>query len=224
MMYLIGDCHGNAEGLNRAMTKAGLIDNHGKRTTMEDIFSIGDLANCVRDSVKGDLDCLSFVTNEYIDGIIIGNHEGPYLSPQIPKFSGFWWDSDVDDVMQDFAKEEKFLPGLLVDGVLVTHAGLSASKLVNKHDDPEWIMDLLEEAWDTSNWHHSWLYDIGQARGGNASCGGVWWCDFDDEFIPTEFPQICGHTPRGVRMKGNALCIDVGAKDQDTEPFILRLV
>jgi hypothetical protein len=83
--------------------------------------------------------------------------------------------------------------------------------------------EAIERNWAARNFGHSWFSSIGFSRGGNSQAGGILWCDFDNEFVPTEFPQICGHTVGGVRMKGNSLCIDVGSKDQDTEPFILSL-
>lgn len=221
-MYLIGDCHGNAEGLNRALMQARLIDNHGHRTTTEAIYSIGDLINAVKDSVEGDKACLQMVKDGFIDGIIIGNHEIPYFDKS-NTFSGFHHDVVINDTLHELMDTDKIHPAVLVDKTLVSHAGLSAH--LSLYLPVEDVFERLDHAWEERNWNHSWFSSIGHTRGGLSPVGGLLWCDFDDEFVPTEFPQIVGHTPSGLCMKGNnALCIDVGAKDQNTQPLILRLV
>jgi len=222
-MYLLGDVHGNIEGLNKALCRAGLIDNHGLRTTQEPIWSIGDLANCVRDSVEGDLRCLSLLDRELIDGIVIGNHELPYLDP-MNTFSGFHFDPEVSAVITRLWQEGKIVPALVHGEQLITHAGLSANLCISEIDSADLAFDLLTQAWECGNFSHSWFSAVGRARGGSSACGGVVWCDFEKELQPTAFPQICGHTPRGLRMKGNALCIDAGCKDGETEPLVLRLL
>jgi Calcineurin-like phosphoesterase len=221
-VFLISDCHGNIDGLTRALEKKKIIDKHGNRQLdrRHQVISIGDLANCVSDSLQGDFDCLSLV-GEIIDTMLIGNHEIPYLDSE-NTFSGFRHFPELQHKINSLLNEDLIGAGVLFDKTLITHAGLSRGILSIDMDANE-CFNQIESHWNDRNFNHSWFSSVGRSRGGNSNSGGILWCDFEDEFVPTNFPQICGHTPRGVRMKGNALCIDVGAKDQNTEPFILEL-
>lgn len=220
---LVSDCHGNIDGLFRALEKKKLIDSSGNRIVGTDHFivSIGDLANCVEDSVGGDRECLNLVGNVF-DTMLIGNHEIPYFDSG-NVFSGFHFDGVISHKIHSLLNEDLIGAAILHDNTLITHAGLSGLILSANFSAKE-CFEKIEEIWNNRRFSHSWFSSIGFSRGGISPSGGILWCDFEDEFAPTEFPQICGHTPRGVRMKGNSLCIDVGAKDQDTEPFILSLI
>ena len=221
-VYLISDCHGNIDGLMRALEKKGIVDKHGNRQLprRHEVISIGDLANCVGDSIEGDKACLSLV-GDVIDSMLIGNHEIPYIDPA-NKFWGFVWDEEINNQIEALMSDDLIGASYLFDKTLITHAGLSKSMMSVSMTANEAQMHI-ETQWEGRNFGHGFLSSIGRARGGMNQCGGILWCDFDREFIPTDFPQIMGHTPKYVRMKDNALCIDVGAKDQETEPFILEL-
>jgi hypothetical protein len=221
ILDIVSDCHGNIDGLFRALEKKKLVDSSGNRIVGTDHFivSIGDLANCVGDSISGDKDCLNLV-GDVFDTMLIGNHEIPYFDPA-NKFWGFVWDKEINQKLHSLLDEDLIGAALLSDNTLITHAGIS--KHFAMENSAEFCFSLVEAHWNDRNFNHSCFSSIGFARGGNSQVGGILWCDFDNEFVPTEFPQICGHTPRGVRMKGNSLCIDVGSKEQDTEPFILSV-
>ena len=221
-IFVISDCHGNIDGLTRALRAKKIIDKKGNRqlARKHKVISIGDLANCVGDSVGGDIACLDLV-GEVIDIYLMGNHEIPYFDPA-NKFWGFVWDNVIHHKLQ-FLNNEGFIgPTVLVGNTLISHAGFSKGMMSVKMTALE-TFNILEEHWNNKNYSYSGFSNIGRARGGDSHSGGILWCDFDEEFTPTKFPQIVGHTPRGVRMKGNALCIDVGAKNQGTEPFILEV-
>lgn len=221
-IFVISDCHGNYDGLLRALERKKIIDKHGNRqlARKHKVISIGDLANCVGDSVAGDIACIDLV-GEVIDIYLMGNHEIPYLDPA-NKFWGFVWDNVIHHKLQ-FLNNEGFIgPAVLAGQTLISHAGFSKNMMSVKMSALE-TFEILDEHWNNKNYSYSGFSNIGRARGGMAHSGGILWCDFDSEFVPTKFPQIVGHTPKHVRMKGNALCIDVGAKDQETEPFILEV-
>jgi len=220
--YIISDCHGNIEGLMRALEKHKLFDKHGNRQLKrsDKIFIIGDAANCVKDSWIGDMAILDMVGNT-IDGMVIGNHELPYLTPG-NSFSGFYHYPEIQHRISMLMNEDLIGAAILVGNILISHAGLS-KHYATGHKTSEQFFNAIEDHWKARNFNHSWFSSVGYSRGGRQKVGGIFWCDFDNEFIPTDFPQIVGHTPRGVRMKGNALCIDVGAKNIDTEPFILEI-
>lgn len=221
-IYIISDCHGNIDGLMRALQNKKIVDKSGKRqlARKHQVISIGDLANCVEDSVGGDRECLNLV-GEVIDSLLIGNHEFPYLS-QVCSFNGFKFVGEISQKIYSLLNDDLIGPACLVGNTLITHAGLSKN-MMPVELNPKAAFDTIEYHWKERNWGFSYLSGIGRARGGMNSVGGILWCDFEKEFIPTNFPQIVGHTPKYVRMKQNALCIDVGAKDQKTEPFILEV-
>jgi len=222
-VFVVSDCHGNYDGLMRALQKKKIVDKKGNRqlNRRHKVISVGDLANCVGDSIEGDKECLSLV-GDVIDMYLIGNHEIPYFDPA-NKFWGFVWDDTINTTMQ-FLKDEGFIyPCTLAGNTLISHAGFSKSMMSYKMSAIETHENLMDH-WRANDFGFSAFSSIGRARGGMNYCGGILWCDFDDEFVPTKFPQIVGHTPRGVRMKGNALCIDVGAKDpKKDDPFILEV-
>lgn len=221
-IYIISDCHGNIEGLMRALRAKKIVDRNGNRqlARKNKVFSIGDLANCVDDSKSGDKECLDLVGN-VIDGMVLGNHEMPYFDLD-NTFGGFVPYESVAKRLNNLMENGLIHGCLLKNRTLITHAGISKSILSYNMTVTE-IAYSINEHFDARNWNHAFFSSVGYARGGRNHVGGSLWCDFDREFIPTKFPQIVGHTPKYVRMKGNALCIDVGAKDQETEPFILEV-
>lgn len=221
-LFIISDCHGNIDGLNRALLRKGIIDKHGNRQLSRRHFvaSIGDLANCVGDSIEGDKACLDLV-GPVIDCLLIGNHEIPYFDPA-NKFWGFVWDNDINKKLTELIDNELVGMSILFDKTLITHAGLSKSMMSVDMDANE-AHALIDAHFEGKNWNHGFFSSIGRARGGRNHVGGILWCDFEREMVPTKFPQIVGHTPKYVRQKANVLCIDVGAKDQETEPFILEV-
>lgn len=221
-IFVISDCHGNYDGLIRALQRKKIIDKHGNRqlSRKHKLISIGDLANCVGDSIEGDKACLNMV-GPIIDIFLIGNHEIPYFDPA-NKFWGFVWDKEINDSIQTMARSDLIGSAVLAGNTLISHAGFSKSMMSVKMDAKE-VFEILDDHWNNKNYSYSGFSNIGRARGGNSHSGGILWCDFENEFAPTHFPQIVGHTPKYVRMKANALCIDVGAKDQETEPFILEV-
>jgi hypothetical protein len=221
-MYLISDCHGNIDGLMRALENHKLFDKHGNRQLdrRHQIFLIGDGANCVEDSWMGDIAILDMV-GDTIDGMVMGNHEFPYVDPT-NSFAGFSNERDVRERMNELMDNDVIGSALIWDNTLITHAGFSA-EFLHPDEDVFSVFNRLEDNWKNRNFSYSPFSSVGRARGGRDKVGGIFWCDFEQEFKPTPFPQIMGHTPRCVRMRKNALCIDVGAKDQETEPFILEL-
>jgi hypothetical protein len=220
--FIISDCHGNIEGLQRALEKKKLVDGAGNRLVGKNtcIVSIGDLANCVEDSWIGDIACLSLV-GEVIDTMLIGNHEIPYLDER-NFFRGFHFVPEIHKKILDLISNDLIGAAYQIGNTLITHAGLSRD-IMSLDMGIDECFQIIEENWENKNYNHSWFSSVGMSRGGRNNTGGILWCDFENEFMPTGFPQIVGHTPRYVRMKDNALCIDVGAKNPETEPFILEI-
>jgi len=221
--YIVSDIHGDYEALVKVLLDADLlVDKPGRGLVKRrDAFvcQIGDLANCVYNSVQDDLKCLNLVASGLIDMMLVGNHEIPYFDPN-NTFSGFHHSYVVSQTLWELYVKEKIQPCLLIGDTLVTHAGITRSQL--GETTAKSVADKLEELWRGKHFSHHWFSDCGRARWGNAETGGVLWCDFDDEFEPTDFPQIVGHTPQGLHIKGNALCIDSAVKNGGT-PTILKV-
>lgn len=221
-IYIVSDVHGAYDELRKALFSAGLFDNHGLKDPNAYIVQIGDLANCVRSSIQGDIRCLDMVGRE-IDLMLVGNHEIPYFDPD-NYFSGFHFDSNISQTLWAYYANGHILPAYVHGDILITHAGVTASQLnLGTGNTALQVSRKLHEEWTEKNFKHYLFRDCGRARYGRQVIGGMLWCDFDVEFEPTEFPQIIGHTPGMLRQKGgNALCIDTGAKMGGT-PTVLKL-
>ncbi len=96
--------------------------------------------------------------------------------------------------------QEKFNWLIAVDDILLTHAGLDRRLLPPICATNEIIFKYLDENDNDArtklkiNEPH-WFYGAGRARGGRNKCGGIVWCDFNEEFQPIdELRQIVGHT------------------------------
>lgn len=220
-IYIVSDVHGNRNALMKALFSAGLFDNHGIKDPRAYIVQIGDLANCVRTSIEDDLSCLDMVGKE-IDLMLVGNHEIPYFDPD-NYFSGFRFDSNISQTLWAHYANGHLVPSFVHGDTLVTHAGITLSQLnFGTGTTAREVSAKLHEEWTNKNFKHYLFSDCGRVRHGRSAVGGVLWCDFNLEFEPTEFPQIIGHTPGILRQKGNALCIDTGAKMGGT-PTVLKV-
>lgn len=92
-------------------------------------------------------------------------------------------------------------PYHLESGILFTHAGISRRLLDWRRIDDdldiviEWMDIEHRRAIETySNGGNAFSYEAGYARNGRYPVGGWTWADFRDEFKPTSFPQIVGHS------------------------------
>lgn len=139
---------------------------------------------------------------------IIGNHELSYLYRHL-KASG--WTHQTSKFINSFTldseqwlkpfKTHKYYPD---NKLLITHAGLTKSIWDEKELNFYTLAEELKVAELSST---SWLCDIGSCRGGLAKVGGIFWCDWNEEFehIP-ELNQVFGHTVvRNIESIGNSL-------------------
>lgn len=220
-IFIISDVHGRVDALTQALTSSGIIDDRGVKKVGIIVVQIGDLANCVDDSVDGDLECLSLMETGVIDYLLVGNHEIPYFDDQ-NRFSGFHINNLIGDTLWQLNEEDKLGPSFLIGETLITHAGISSHHIRSDWKSSENVHEELTSLWEDGHFGMSIFSDVGRARYGRDECGGILWCDFDNEFVPTEFPQIVGHTPGILRQKGNAMCIDTGAKNEGV-PTVLRV-
>lgn len=219
-VYIVSDVHGDHVALRKALYRAGVFDNHGKKDPNAYVVQIGDLANCVKDSVEDDLRCLGTVGRE-VDLMLIGNHEIPYFDAQ-NRFHGFFHNNEIRATLHRLRNNGLLMPCYVHEQTLISHAGISLEQMpVMASPNARDISLAVEKKWVHHHYHHAWFSDIGRARYGDAQVGGLLWCDFQREFEPTSFPQIVGHTARGLQWKGNSLCIDTIA--ETGLPTVLKL-
>lgn len=209
-LFVISDTHGRYDELMEALRAARIIDVHGNRQLprKDKLYSIGDLINGVRDSYIGDNKCLDLV-GPVIDGIVVGNHEMPYIDPG-NVFDGFHPYGHIADRIWSLMERDVILPCAIKGDTLVTHAGCHAKW---GYESAEETAGKLKYEWKLQNYGHYLFSAIGYARGGRERFGGVLWCDFNRE-LQSAFPQVVGHTSgETLRIQPNALCIDVGARN-----------
>ena len=214
---MIADAHGRHDLVEGLLRQEGLLGYaHRAGTT---VIQLGDLVNCVANSIGADQECLRRAP-DWFDVYLVGNHEHPYFDG--PAFSGFWRDPEIGHLLRSYAARGFIRPCIAIDGVLVSHAGLSR----------RWggSCESAEEAetWLTNEWQgrpNGLVFSaIGVERGGWHKSGGVLWADWREP-KRMAFSQIVGHTVgpevRWRRRNGKfAACIDLGASKEVNGPLV----
>lgn len=224
---VLPDLHGRVEVLVGILERAGPFDA---------IVSVGDAIHGGRETGDRDMELLDRLLD--MDGlldkrieVVVGNHELPYLGGTA--FAG--WDprSPVGPVLQRLDEEGVIVPCALVDGYLITHAGVgphlgyvtaeSAFKGLSKlwRNRPAHTSVRLSQYRPVDDDYARTFLMVGRRRGGWEPFGGVTWRD-DHEPL-ADFPQVYGHTPGeavqyhawgvGVEQDVGAdlgVCIDLG--------------
>lgn len=121
---------------------------------------------------------------------LLGNHELSYLDPINHACSGF-----SDDILRAVLERKALMQACLqmytvVNGFLITHAGVSRSWLPSRYNTLEEITSYINSV------DMDILARVGFSRGGlRNSVGGILWCDSYYEFKPIKgVKQIFGHT------------------------------
>jgi predicted phosphodiesterase len=175
---VIPDLHGKVEVAKWALdfsAKEGL-----------NLVFLGDYLDSFDRSIPEQYDTLRLVLDAVNDDDVIalmGNHELSYLNPRM-QASGFTPGLDAHLMSQKNEMRLKLWNDVFQDGFLLTHAGLSLAALqANKIDNIQAYLDSDH------------IYDIGWARGGSKDIGGIFWCDWNEEFEGIEgVNQMFGHT------------------------------
>ena len=141
---------------------------------------------------------------------VLGNHEWSYLRPDKMKCSGF--SNSFHALILPFHSHMfKLMPPFIIDVLdgkltLISHAGLSYRLLQLAQHENELIIDPKSKTFsedivnflmkDLRQIDYGLSYNIGRARGGVDSVGGIFWCGYHEEFQPiVGLNQIFGHTP-----------------------------
>lgn len=211
MKYIcIGDIHG----------KIGIVDTmlSSKFDGYHKIF-LGDYVDSFTESTENMLKCVKTLleASEREDvTVLLGNHELSYLKEGM-KCSGHRGTTRYGMVHLKDEILSKFKTHFwLTTDILATHAGASGSLFSN--------IEELKQALDEDN---KKLYNIGSARGGWSPVGGIFWCDYWDEFEELEgLTQIVGHSsyrpegqPKGIGKQNN--CFNIDCLDRIEEVLIV---
>ena len=194
-------------------------DPHNNHTKLDTIFvkEAGDINICLGDwfdSFSLDETSNYIATATYLKDVFLpnpknytlfGNHDLHYLfNAPTTWCSGYeqWKYDAIDKVIGKVRGhiQDKFYWSIVVDDILLTHAGLDRRMLPPICATNEIIFKYLDQSDNEArtklkiNDLH-WFYGVGYARGGNLKAGGIVWCDFDHEFQPIDdLRQIVGHT------------------------------
>lgn len=238
-VFCVPDVHGDYRILAALLQEQSIIDSSWERCNQDAmVVQLGDLGNCVPESVTVDQACLEHA-EDWFDVYLIGNHEHPYFGG--PRFSGFWSDSAIGHKLQLLNSIGLIQAAHVVDDILITHAGVIEGATLDNDVGPgtaqEWA-DALNDLWQR-NTIHPIFSTIGKSRGGQAEGGGILWSDFSEP-KHEGFPQIVGHTvDDGVRLRrrpfveawappkyafemdrGDVLCLDQGTGGASAAPRI----
>jgi len=203
-MYIIGDIHGD-------ITRMQQIAHLAKENDELMIF-VGDFLDSFEYDPYDQIKCIDFairLAQENRAIIIKGNHEISYLRPMMvctgwnPITNMLLMQDGRRRDMEDLFKSYVYIKDA---NLLITHAGLSA-----RFAEPHGItLETLEEklvSFDGLYADESPLYYCGRARGGPYPYGGIFWNDWNQEFIPVEgLRQVFGHT----HLKGEIEFTDGG--------------
>jgi len=185
----IGDIHGRFE----------VLDFVEKQFPEHEKIFVGDFVDAFDRTRAEQLACIKKVLEMIDKGntkAILGNHELSYLVPREMKCTGYagTMDALLLPLKNEMWKKFEHYIWMPEHQLLVTHAGLSNYLFKGAG----LTLDNLEvnlEQWKKEQWYKSFNGWIGRARGGLQPVGGIFWCDFNDEFAPIEgLKQVFGHT------------------------------
>lgn len=193
-LVVVGDLHGKHDIVEKVLSKKDYL-----------IVFIGDYLDSFDRSTVEQLHTINLVlgaVNKQPERVtaLRGNHEMSYLDRYM-QCSGYSYELKAQ--LQQSVNMEPLLDYVWVGDWLISHAGVSGR-----------LLESLDQT--TTEYLDKGKYcQIGRARGGRDAIGGLYWCDWWQEFEPTDVPQIVGHSayrpidaPKGIVQKGNSYNID----------------
>jgi hypothetical protein len=236
---VVGDIHGELDGFREILRNAGLVDSKDNWSGGDCILiQTGDVIDRGPYSREG-VELLRKLQKEAADvkGEVIrlcGNHELMLLQHNFSYVSFNDPESLIVELKEEIARGD--VRASYTDGErLYTHAGLRSAirdilvaemksvkpqsksskiKLILLSD---YINRVFKGAAKKNDLDQHPIFHVGRERGGDASVGGIFWCDFSSISPSVEaftIPQIFGHTPtrrNGVKTAHGLRLIDVDA-------------
>ena len=143
---------------------------------------------------------------------LLGNHDIGYFACGRQNATWGGWSEGKHDIIAQIFRKQDFaaMPLHLAAQAgpwLLSHAGFCGGRHSLLTDTPSRVLLHWAHQARLDLQHHMDqirtlppLIGIGWHRGGDRPVGGLFWCDFDREFVPLPgLHQICGHTPDKVR-------------------------
>lgn len=196
---IVGDLHGKVEVVEKALAQE------------HPVIFIGDIADSFDRPISDHVKCFELIFKAIDEGkatCLYGNHELSYMVPSMfcSGYTNAMAAHMTGGLKQEMASRFDYFQ-FYEPNILLTHAGL------DKVIWDEYNLDLKSLPQTLAEWVHdvdSPAYWIGRIRGGSHKVGGIFWCDFNNEFTEVpELVQIVGHTRgRELRQIGNSYCID----------------
>lgn len=196
---IIPDIHENIEPVRR------ILDDE----CWDDVVFLGDWFDRFSTQPGDALSTARWLAANQADSrfrFIWGNHDLPYaFSHRGLACSGHQYDLKCLLLYEGVAMRSHFRLHTRVGRFLVSHAGFHHSFI----GDYENLCAGAIKALEAGDHRLPGVLGPGWARGGDQMVGGCTWLDWNDEFEPTDTPQIVGHTiGKEPRWKGEALCLD----------------
>jgi hypothetical protein len=194
MALLLGDIHGNLDKAKafiayRPEEKHVFVGDYVDSFTVSDM----DVYNTLKACIESDSD------------LILGNHDLGYFYRPPFDCSGFRISmmKGLQDIFEEFLKEKRFVPALLLDGFIVTHGGVSDEFGGGvKFKDPGAVLDKINAEWDEylelrhtnkRGYARGSIFKVGYVRGGRDDYSGIFWADYRYDSL-LDVPQIFGHS------------------------------
>lgn len=219
---IIGDLHGNYEGIIRAMTKLGYwVENPDGSVVRSpyklywavqvgDFLHMGYPTKSPSSPYYGRSDEKMLELRHLFNIVLVGNHEACYAANLQPGFSGMWEPQDIpESIFQVLCEKNRGLflthVATVVGPYLVTHAGLDlkwlASYYFDIRNDPYKISDRLNSRFEhakNAGAHNGYYPDITSVGwsskfNGPNDVGGCLW------LRPSEYTKP--HLDRWLKLK-----------------------
>ena len=200
----IGDCHGHLDRLIALLLQEGIVEDCADsgivRTNHDvEVVQLGDLGHYGSDTGATDRSIWAHAPG-WLDVILWGNHDRAVIE-QAHHFGGYQEPFPETKEMMKHASEDgdpsfsgvgnKLKLAHSAHGHLLTHAGLHASFA---HQDVD--QELKDDAYEMAQWlnvndreDNHWPTflpvrdNVGYARGGRATAGGILWRDASESLL-----------------------------------------
>lgn len=190
---IVGDIHGFHHNLRKFLVAQRVVNKKGERINQDTIkvYQAGDL-------IDGDVNRQGDILNleyapEWFDAVCIGNHEYAFLGGK--EFGGRRkHDRKTMRMLLSLIDQGVYVPSVVADGHLITHAGLAKHfGFLNVEDAQEYIKLMWRMAPDTKDETpvFDWTGKDDVTYGDPTS--GVFCLEWTGE-RNSHFPQVVGHT------------------------------
>ncbi len=220
---VVGDIHGELEGLKEILNHAGLIDSHGTWSGGDSqLIQTGD----VIDRGLYSLECIDLLRQLQKEAIgdggkvirLCGNHELMLIHGDF-RYVNFNEPNTLVNELKVEIAQGNVLASYSDGERLYTHAGLRsaireslvAEMMLEKQSSnisdidlfylSDHINNIFRGCVESGDLDQHPIFYVGFERGGDVPVGGIFWCDFS-KISPSmeawKIPQIFGHTPTGT--------------------------